>query len=98
MKQDDTNPLRDILAPNSTDMRTYFKNMSKAFAELCDVYALVMANDPKNVPINGTIWGEVEFPALMQTGNKGGQVNSVSDSQSSKPSSFMSLTALCSSD
>lgn len=57
MQQDDTNPLRDILAPGSKDMRTYFKNMSKAFAELCDVYALVMAKNPKNVPLNDTIWG-----------------------------------------
>jgi hypothetical protein len=51
--------------------------MSKAYAMLCDVYALVMTKDPENVIETG-IWGQVEKPTLQQTGNPGGQVNVVS--------------------
>lgn len=66
---------------NKNDKNTYFENMSRAFADLCDNYATVMTEDPHNIPLNG-IWGKIEFPELQKTGNPGGQVNSVSESSS----------------
>jgi hypothetical protein len=74
--EDDTNnKLRDIMKNN---MQTYFENMSRAMAQLCDVYALVMTKDTGNVPQTG-IWGRIEFPTLQQSGNVGGEVITVSD-------------------
>jgi hypothetical protein len=57
-------------------VNTLFENMSRGFAELCDSFATVMAPDPNNVPEDG-YWGTVEFPAIKQTGNRGGQVDTV---------------------
>lgn len=62
----------------TNNKQTYFENMSSAMAQLCDIYALVMTQDTKNVPQTG-IWGRVEFPALQQSGNVGGEVITVSN-------------------
>jgi hypothetical protein len=70
------NPLRCIFSDDNL-RKTYFENISRAMAQLCDVLATVMTADPNNIPLTG-IWGRVEFPALQQTGNSGGQVNAVS--------------------
>lgn len=51
--------------------------MSEAYAALCDVTATLLTIDPKNVDLSG-IWGQTEFPRLQQTGNPGGQVDTVS--------------------
>jgi hypothetical protein len=58
--------------------QTYFENMSRAMAQLCDVYALVMTMDTNDVPTNG-IWGRIQFPTVQQSGNVGGEVITVSD-------------------
>jgi hypothetical protein len=74
-ENDTNNKLRNIMKNNK---QTYFENMSRAMAQLCDVYALVMTDDPTNVPQTG-IWGRIEFPTLKQSGNVGGEVITVSD-------------------
>lgn len=51
--------------------------MARAMARLCDKFATVMTEDPKNVP-KGGIYGRVEEPELQKTGNPGGQVDTVS--------------------
>jgi hypothetical protein len=72
---DTSNSLRDVMTNNR---QTYFENMSRAMAQLCDVYALVMTDNPTDVPTTG-IWGRIEFPTLIQSGNVGGDVITVSD-------------------
>ncbi|KAF8241422.1 hypothetical protein K440DRAFT_642771 [Wilcoxina mikolae CBS 423.85] len=69
----DDNPLRCIFKSN-TVRTTYFENMSRAMAKLCDKFATVMTKDIHNIPTDG-IWGRVEEPTLKETGNIGGQVN-----------------------
>lgn len=51
--------------------------MSRAMAQLCNGFAMVMTPHVKNVPIDG-IWGRVELVTLQETGNVGGQVIAVS--------------------
>ncbi|KAJ2979247.1 hypothetical protein NUW58_g2832 [Xylaria curta] len=64
----DDNPLRCIGNDNG-QRRTYFENMSRAMATLCDgPFAAVMDRDIQNVFL-GSIWGMVEFPQLMRDDN-----------------------------
>jgi hypothetical protein len=74
-ENDTNNKLRDIMKNNK---QTYFENMSRAMAQLCDIYALVMTKDTGKVPPTG-IWGRIELPTLQQSGNVGGEVDTVSD-------------------
>ncbi|KAI9765325.1 MAG: hypothetical protein M1839_005525 [Geoglossum umbratile] len=75
-KDDDpNNPVRCILKDDNLKL-TYFENMSRAMAMLCNTFATVMTNDPKKVPLTG-IWGRIEQPTLKQTGNPGGQVDTI---------------------
>lgn len=76
---DMTNPLRcffDTQKNGEADRTTYFSHMSEAMAISCDIFATVMTNFTNNIPQNG-IWGTVEQLALKQTGNPGGQVDTV---------------------
>ncbi|KAL1608294.1 hypothetical protein SLS60_003234 [Paraconiothyrium brasiliense] len=76
-----SNPLREIMQ-NKEDRRTYFSNMSIAWASLCDIYAMVMDNNvtPTSVACDVVnkmgIWFNGELPAL-QRGNKVGNKNNV---------------------
>lgn len=74
---DVNNPLRGIFGSLAT-RRTYFENMSRAFATLCDTKALLMTDNINDVKLDG-IWGKVELLTLQMTGNKGGMVNVVSN-------------------
>jgi hypothetical protein len=73
---DTENPLRCIFKDEHNRL-TYFENMSRAMALLCDTSANVMTKDPKEIPKSG-IYGRIEEPTLQQTNNPGGQVNLVS--------------------
>jgi len=66
------NPLRCIFKDYGL-IYTYFERMSGAMARLCDGLAIVMTQDPNNIPLDG-IWGQIELPALKLDGNIGGQV------------------------
>ena len=55
---------------------TYFENMSRAFAELCDQSALLLTHDPGHIPPGG-IWARIEEPALKCSGNTGGRVDEI---------------------
>ena len=68
-RKDQNNPLRCIMRKESK-RQTYFQHMSEAMAYFCDVFATVMSDDPKDVPLTGR-WGRVEFPRLKQSGNEG---------------------------
>jgi hypothetical protein len=78
---DDNHPLRCIFdranRGDTADRTTYFEHMSEAMAISCDVFATVMTRDTDSIPKDG-IWGRIEEPALQQTGNPGGQVDTVS--------------------
>ena len=56
--------------------QTYFENMSRAFAQLCDRSALLLTRDPASVPADG-IWARIEEPALKTLGNCGGRVDEI---------------------
>lgn len=61
------NPLREIMADPGVQ-RTYFKQMSKAFALMCSGAASLYTEDPDNIPQDG-IWGDTEFPTIMRDSN-----------------------------
>ena len=80
---DVSNPLRNILRvptagnPNP-DRYTYFENMSRAYAKICDTTALVMHNTPAGVKpvddirlLTSGIWATVEYDTLQLLGNVG---------------------------
>jgi hypothetical protein len=81
--QDDSNSLRNILrkptaANPNPDRLTYFENMSRAYAEICDDTAVVMHNTTVGgqpvteiQELTSGIWTTVELPTLKQTGNVG---------------------------
>ncbi|KAI0857963.1 hypothetical protein F4860DRAFT_329078 [Xylaria cubensis] len=46
------------------NIRTYFENMSAAFAKHCGGTVRVMTLDPENLGKYGNIWGNKELPAL----------------------------------
>jgi hypothetical protein len=50
--------------------KTYFRNMSRAMATMCDIFATVMSPKVKDVRMDG-IWGQVEFPTLERSDNDG---------------------------
>jgi hypothetical protein len=60
---DADNPLRDIMVDPDI-RREYFKEMSRAMAAMCSVFATVMTQDITKIPESG-IWGQVEKPQLM---------------------------------
>ena len=70
------NPLRTIMSEPYTRL-TYFENMSRAFAELCDQSVLLLTHDPGHIPPGG-IWARIEEPALKSSGNPGGRVDEIS--------------------
>ena len=41
--------------------------MSKAYAQMCELYATLMTDDPRSIPLDG-IWGTVELPELQRNG------------------------------
>jgi hypothetical protein len=53
---------------NPKDEKTYFENMSRAFAMKAHHVATVMHEDIYNPPMD-RIWGTVEWPALTASGN-----------------------------
>lgn len=62
------NPIRCI-AKDDGQRRTYFENMSRAMATMCDgPQADVMDHDIHNVYMD-SIWGQVEFPQLRRDDN-----------------------------
>jgi hypothetical protein len=64
--EDENNPLRCIFRDEAL-RRTYFKNMSRAMAKSCEIFATVMTEDVESIPEDG-IWYTVEYPTLQHEG------------------------------
>jgi hypothetical protein len=46
----------------------YFENMSRAYAQLCELFVSVITPDVENIPTDG-IWARIEQPELERTTN-----------------------------
>jgi len=51
---------------NPADIRTYFENMSRAYALMCAGFTTLITADIDNIPIDG-IWGRIEQPIAERT-------------------------------
>lgn len=48
---------------DDTQRETYFENMSRAYAQICELFATLITPDVNNIPTTG-IWARIEQPEL----------------------------------
>jgi hypothetical protein len=53
---------------DESTMLTYFENMSRAYAQLCELYVSVITPNLNDIPSDG-IWATIEEPELKRTTN-----------------------------
>ncbi|KIX05227.1 uncharacterized protein Z518_06099 [Rhinocladiella mackenziei CBS 650.93] len=61
---------------DSTKQKTYFENMSRAYARNCVGATYVMTKDIHNIPTDG-IWSRVEQPELQKDGGAAESITAV---------------------